>query len=773
MFGAVGRYLARIAEPFGALLALDDLQWATADGLSLLMSLLRSIEDATQPTRLRVVAAARDTALDPSHPLSHAIADLARAGLVARTRLGPLTADQADALLHAALADVEGIAPEEREAAIQAALVRASGVPFYLMSFARELSARRGDSNQMLGLTSIPWDIAEMIHQWINELPPVAQTVLSVAAVHGRETPLPLLASACELTEQQVVEAVEAAYGARLLIESEGGACLFAHDLIREVVLSKLSAARVRMLHRRVAEALEADPRGTQAEPLAFHYGRSAESDRAILYLERAGDQARALRANAAAEACYRDALGRLADRGPQDARGRVEEKLGALLMGCGRYTDAIRELEEAASCFGDVGDSNGVGRTVAQIGWAHVRAGTGDQGLARVEPLLAPVALARLGLPTQVMLWCAHAVLLFGQGRYLQQLSSARRGAVLAREANDMAALAKSMRLEGLALVLLGRMDEALPVLRETIDTSEIVGDLDSYSAALNDTAAAYRVRGELTSSWTHSARAVEIADRLGDPTGIAFFATSHGDNTYLLGDWATARHAYKRAIAVVREMGSSWVAAYPLMSLGALDLAEGQDADAIKLLDEAATIAEHDHDLQALRIAQATLAERELVAGAAADALRRLQPLLDASTATEKDTVALLPLVAWAQSDLGNFSQAEAMLTLCVQRAEASGARLVIVDALIAQARLRIRQADWERGRDSLDNALALAKGMAYPYARLKAHHVYGDLFAASHASEQAREHYEQALALCRRLGEAHYRPQIERAYAHLSGA
>lgn len=773
MFSAVGRYLARMAEPVGVLLVLDDLQWATADGLSLLLTLIRSAEAPTHPVCLRVVAAARDTPLDASHPLSHAIADLAREGLVSRTRLGPLTMEYANMLLHAALAGAGGIAAEEREAAIRVALARAGGVPLYLMGFARALSAPRSDSNQALSQIDIPWDVAETIHQWVNELPLAAQDVLSMAAVHGRETPLALLASACDLNEEQVIEAVEAAYAARLLIETSGDACMFAHDLIREAVLARLTAARVKMLHRRVAEALEADPRRAQAEPLAFHYGRSAESDRAIMYLERSGDQACALRANAAAEACYRDVLEYIAAHGPEGARGRVEEKLGNLLMGCGRYMDAIRAFEDAVSSFGRAGNVDGVGRAVAQIGWAHVRGGTCDQGLARVEPLLAPMALRDLRLSTQVMLLCAHAVLLFGEGRYLEQLASAQRAATLAREAHDMASLAKSMRLEGLALVLLGRLDEALPVLQETIKTAEIVGDLDSFSAALNDAAAAYRIRGELTSSWTHSARAVEVAEQLGDPTGIAFFATSHGDNAYLLGDWAIARHSFERAVAVVREMGSSWVAAYPLMSLGALSLAEGRDEAAIRLLDEAVTLAERDHDLQALRIAQATLAERELLRGAASDALRRLQPLLETSAITEKDTVALLPLVAWANVHLGSLTHAETTLDLCLRRAEVTGARLVIVDALLAQARLRIRQADWTRARESLSNALTLSKEMTYPYAELKAHYLYGKLSAACHLPARAREHYEQALTLCRRLGESLYQSYIADALADLPHA
>ncbi len=773
MFAAVGRYLARMADPVGVLLVLDDLQWAAPDGLSLLVTLIRSASASADPVRLRVVAAARDTRLDASHPLSCAVADLARDGLVTRASLDPLPMEHADALLHAALTDVGGIAPEEREAAIRMALARADGVPFFLMSFARELSAGRDDSSRKLLATDVPWDVKAMVRQWMSELPSAGQEALAVAALHGRETPLAVLASVCDLTEQQVVEAVEAAYAAHLLVETSDAACVFEHDLVREAVLATLSGAREHLLHARLAEALAADPRRAQPEPLAFHYSHSAATDQAITYLERSGDQAWKLRAYAAAEACYRDVLDRLATQGAADARARVLEKLGELLIGCGKYADAIGALEEAASIFSHASDRDGVGRAVAQIGWAHVRGGTGELGLIRVEPQLTPATLQALKPTTQVALWCAHAVLLFGQNRYVEQLASAQRAAALAQAANDISALARSKRLEGLALVQLGRLEQALPVLRDTVRSAEIVGDLDSLSAALNDSAAVYRVRGELTSSWTYSARAVEVAEQLGDPTAAAFFATSHGDDAFLLGDWATARQSYERAISIVCDMGSSWVVAYPLISLGALNLAEGQDAAAIRLLNEALSLAERGADLQAQRIVQATLAERALLGGAATDALRRLQPLLDATTTDAKDSIALLPLVAWAQLEQGDRASAAASLDLCLRRAGETGNRLVILDARLAQARLRIRQADWAHARESLDDALALARQMAYPYAEVKARSIYGELFATTHLPERAREQYERALALCRRLGESLYRPRIERELRHLTGA
>jgi predicted ATPase len=82
---------------------LDDLQWADPDALDLLATLVRSA--AAIP--LRVIAAYRDTEVQPQHPLAVLLADLAHAGLAARHLLTPLSREEAAPLLEGLPADVE------------------------------------------------------------------------------------------------------------------------------------------------------------------------------------------------------------------------------------------------------------------------------------------------------------------------------------------------------------------------------------------------------------------------------------------------------------------------------------------------------------------------------------------------------------------------------------------------------------------------------------------------------------------------------------------
>src|SRR5262249_30380307 len=90
---------------------------------------------------------------------------------------------------------------------------------------------------------------------------------------------------------------------------------------------------------------------------------------------------------------------------------------------------------------------------------------------------------------------------------------------------------------------------------------------------------------------------------------------------------------------------------------------------------------------------------------------------------------------------------------------------------DVLRARAVVATVQGEWAEAHSALDEALELARGLAYPYDEAKALYRYGQLHAAEGEPEQAREKHTAALAMCERLGEVLYRPHIERDLRRLA--
>jgi predicted ATPase len=229
---------------------LDDLQWAGPDALELLASVVRSNAEMS----LRVVRAYRNTEVGPQDRLAVLLADLGHAGLARQHTLGPLARKHAAQLLDALL-EAAGPAlgtPALREHMLQ----RTGGVPFFLVSCVQE---QRSGPVRDDGEGAVPWNVAQSVRQRMAALPELAQALLRTAAVLGRVVPHALLSDVVAQTAEEVLDALEAACRARLLVGVGDEAYRFAHDLIREVLEAELGLARRAVPHRRVLHALPAE----------------------------------------------------------------------------------------------------------------------------------------------------------------------------------------------------------------------------------------------------------------------------------------------------------------------------------------------------------------------------------------------------------------------------------------------------------------------------------------------------------------------------------
>ena len=755
------------------LLLLDDIQWCDRETLHW----LHSICSTHPPAELMIIATLRQEEFVPNHPLHSVLDALRRNGQVTEIVVPPLeeqdtvtlarqlTAHEIDpALAHRIYRETEGN-PLFVVETIQTGLLRSEEDTSADSN--KDVSKKRTAKNRL------PPTVQAVISARLAQLSPTARELAQVAATIGREFAFDLLALVWGKDEDTLLSGIDELWQRRIVREQEGGAYDFSHDKLREVAYSALSNPRRRMLHHRVAQGLEiihADALDIVSGQVAAHYLQAGEPERAVDHLERAGDYARSIFANIEAERSYRELLRWLEELNRKERAAGAREKLGEILTRTAQYDEALVIIQQAADSYHIAGDKEGEIRALSRIGHVHRWHGTLEAGLALLQPLERSLHTMGLSQRTQSEFYLALAALFRECAFYSEQLVAAQQASICARAVPHAGFEAQALGLRGSALVALGQLEEASRVLEETIPLAEASGDLENLREGLNELAVAYRALGAFDMDRQYTQRALEVSERIGNPSDIAFILHRRGVCAFCMGEWAQARADLDRAEAMVRSIGMSWVSAYPLLGLGLLHLAEGRRDLATRYLEEASVLAQRAGDLQGLRWTQIGLAERDLMEGQPALARDRLDPLGDRSSQQEALVTVFLPLLAWAYTDLGEEEHAEELVEQALTRASTQHIRAAHVDALRSKAHLATRQRRWDVARKALDDALALAATMHYPYTHARVLYEYSLLDAARGDVQQAREHLEGSYAILSHLGERLYATRVEHTLALL---
>jgi ABC-type transport system substrate-binding protein/class 3 adenylate cyclase len=301
-------------------LVFEDLHWSDEATLALLDELLPVVEES--PVGFLLVHRS-----DPDHP-GWQLVDRARRRFrrsFSELEVAPLPDEQVRAL---AEADAGGTLPE---ALGRLLAERAGGNPYFVSEALRDLRERGvlgGDVGRvtLVGEASIPAALQETVQARLDRLDAEARELVTTAAVIGRSFSLPLLERL--LPGARLLPTLSELQWLELLVAERNGAApeyRFRHGIVQEVAYGSLLDDQRRELHLRVGEALIDLHRDSPAEVyglLARHFSEADEPHRAVEYLLKAGDAARAANASDEANQLYRHALGFM-ERTGDDTRAR------------------------------------------------------------------------------------------------------------------------------------------------------------------------------------------------------------------------------------------------------------------------------------------------------------------------------------------------------------------------------------------------------------------------------------------------------------------
>ena len=596
LLAAFSEFVERSARGNPLLLVLEDLHWADESTLVLLEHLAQRLESVP----VLLVGIYRHDRVEMGQPLAEALPRLLRARLSEELLLERLgEADVARML--------EGRAGQAPPAELVTLVYsETEGNAFFVEEVFRHLQesdklfeAEGGwRSGVQIADTEVPRSVGLVIGQRLERVSEACRRILTIAALSGKSFRYDLLARFEGVEEDPLLEALEEAAGANLVNDVSTGRearYQFAHEQIRQTLLSQLSFARRQRLHRQMADALEELHGGdaeVHAREIAHHLyeaGASAQRDRTAHWLEKASR--RAIDALAFEDALRDlDAARSVLEQEKAAAAARILRLRARALRGLGRIEEAGVALDEAVATAPEGTERDEALHARAQL---HLDLFRGKQALRDLGPLLAR-ARETGDRPRELELSLAearaHYVLSLDSSGYAETTREAYEQAyALAVELGDRRAMARAL-IPTCWLVdyfadyrdrALANNDEAVAIAAELAD-EEL--EIEAMGARLR-----------LLTPSVSIAQAEELRDRLEarrDPVRLKEHYFWLMWQYWMLARFEDSVQACDAGIALARQLGSPPVQYPTIKALALIDLGrfdEARDSLAEEVADAA----------------------------------------------------------------------------------------------------------------------------------------------------------------------------------------
>ena len=649
LLAAIRGLLGEIARSQPVVLALEDLHRADPTTIEAIEYLGRGADGLP----LLIVGSYRPEELGPGHPLAApGTVDVESLPEQSTLDLQSLDGPGTRALVDALLGPRPGT--EDLYAWIWN---KSRGNPFYateLVAALRKAGALvlRDDrwTLERQEITAVPVGVRGLIAGRVERLDQSAANLLRICAVLGKEADYLLLRQLCDLGEDRLLAALDAARGAELLAEHlDAGNTIrygFPHPLIPEAIYQHIPATRRALLHARVGEALLASHAANPADvapDLAWHFARAGDHQRATRYALLAGERAAATGALPEALAHYGVALEHLRASGVpsptlQGEIAALDERLGDLRLLGGEFAAAQEDFARARAAH-PLPERRA--ELLRKEGVTLFRRGDYDPALQAFD---AAEAAYREDDPdgTSASIELSRGEVYLRRGHY-EQAEAAALQALAALEdegaerqgqgpGGDRVSIARADHLLGTVALDRGDHQQADRCFRRALAGRQEAGDEQGVAESWHSLGEVAYDRRDYRSAEQCFANGLALRERLGDQWGIA--TSLHGLALVARerDDHPTAVRQFGQALAIRERIGDQPGMINSLANLGTLAQAQADYPLAGQCFARSLAIAERIDDQQGIAIAWHNLGRVACERGdlrAAADYSRRARRL------------------------------------------------------------------------------------------------------------------------------------------------
>ena len=696
------------------LLWIEDLQWCDRDTLEWLHYLLRFDEQA----RLLVLGTLR-----PEETLS----DQPMAGLLAALRHGrrllEIEVEPLDTLATGQLAAYvtghdlcsDAVACLQRET---------EGNPLFIVETLRAGSDCTDAATLSAAVSAtLPATVQSVITARLARLSPQARALIELAATIGREFTFEVLQQASGDDEEQLVCGLDELWQRRIIRETGANAYDFTHGKLRDVAYAGLSAARKRLLHRHVAEALivlQANEVDSISAQVATHYQHAGLLEQASVYYRRAAEAARQVYAHQAAltylnnaiklipkTACLerynllqsREAIYDIQGKREAQHRDIIElHELAQVLHDESRQAEAY--LREA--CYAESVSDYDAAINMAQLAirlaeaapdvareaagylqwgralWQHGMPGDARPALEQAFKLSQAAHLSSVEADSLYNLACAAAF----QGDQIRARDYAEQAVQLYRQIGDRRGELRALNVQGVATLRLGNAGQADVCFGQVLQLCRDIGDRRGESVVLRNLGAricespggyaAARPYLEQSCQLCHS-----VGERRGESESLTYLAVA----ARRLGDPQAAYEYGRRAVHLAQQVGAKYEQGLALTHLGHALVDLGQLIQADEIYRQALAVRREMGNLNLSIEPLAGLASIALAQGRLAQAQLQVEEILKSLTPhtfNEVDEAELICSICYQVLYAGHDPRATHMLKMAYDLVQARAAPL-----------------------------------------------------------------------------------------------
>ena len=492
----------------------------------------------------------------------------------------------------------------------------ANGNPLFIEEIVRGIKEKRlsvdkekqGNNTEIFADFQIPDTVQSIARARIDLLPVGLKEILYQASVLGRYIEINLFQRITNLQNKVLLDFLKKLQKYEFIEEIKPAPQLqryfaFTHSLIQEIAYNSLLFKTRRSLHAKIGAAMEVmylSKIDAKAEELAYHFKNSDDKEKAVFYLNKAGDKAQPLYAFKNAINYYLDSIkilestklekkqlaqlseiyNKLAfsqsvvgERKETEinltkaleycrkTKGKDNESLILMNMGnlygdMGQWDRAIKYFKNSLLITKELNNLKRKARIINNIGLINLFKGDTSSGYINLKESLT---LCETIKAEEIYIMALNNMGIYYDmvGEWRKALDIYKRSLSISEKNNNIIEISNTMGNLGFAYSSLNESEQAIYYFKESIILSEKIGDIYNKGINLIHLGEEYLKKDNFTKTKYYITKAEEIFKILEDKLGLADVYRLKAKLFKKLERWKDSEIFFKNAIKVYSKFG------------------------------------------------------------------------------------------------------------------------------------------------------------------------------------------------------------------------